>query len=341
MRGVIIRACYHIIRLNKQSALFLIHKSYYLVSSYKTSFKRQVMGQEKKNLIFFVVILVCILITQGIAYFATSSRYILNFLALYTILIQWISFIYAGGFFGNDRTEKYYDLTGSLTFLTTLALSLYNANGKLNTRQMLLNSLVAIWSVRLGWFLFNRIRNNNGIDSRFIPIKQSRPRFWMAWTLQGLWVFTTVLPVLIVNMSSEINDFSSLDYTGILFWIFGFCIEVIADYQKDTWQKLVKNKNKFINAGLWTISRHPNYFGEIVLWTGISLSAFSGSSGPRSFLIYLSPIFVVFLLLFISGIPSLEKKGDQKFGRDHAYQRYKKSTPVLIPFIGRTGDARF
>jgi len=299
------------------------------------------MVQQKNNWIFISVITVCLIITQTTAYFATSetstSKHILNFLAVYTIIVQWICFIHAGGFFGNERTEKYYDIAGSSTFITTVALSLHYVDGELNLRQIILSAFVAIWSIRLGWFLFTRIHNNNGIDSRFTLIKLSRPRFLMMWTLQGLWVFMTALPVFIVNQSKDIFPIDVLDYTGILLYIFGFIIEVVADSQKRSWQKIIINKNKFINTGLWTISRHPNYFGEIILWMGISLIAFSGLPGLRSFIVFLSPILVSLLLIFVSGLPSLEKKSDQKFGKDNAYQRYKKRDANINSFYRSQG----
>lgn len=300
------------------------------------------MGRETNNWTSVGITVICILFSQSIAHFAKSTgQDILGCLAYYTIFVQWIAFIHAGGFFGNERTEKYYDLMGSITILTTLTFSLHNVNEKLNSRQIILSSFAAIWGARLGWFLYTRIIGNNGIDSRFTIVKQSRLRFLMNWTLQGVWVFMSVLPVLIINQSKEKFAVGLLDYIGISLWIIGFLIEVVADYQKITWQKLVENKNKFINTGLWTISRHPNYFGEILLWIGIALSAFGGTSGARSYIVFLSPIFVAFVLVFISGISLLEKKKHQEFEKDYAYQRYKKLTPVLIPFIGRAGDAKF
>lgn len=300
------------------------------------------MVRQTQNWHSVVIIIVCILFSQSIAHFATSTgQYILRCLAFYTILVQWIAFIHAGGFFGNERTERYYDLTGSITILTTLAFSLYNVGETLNARQIILSSFAAIWGARLGWYLYTRCIGNNGIDSRFTIVKPSRVRFLMNWTLQGVWVFISVLPVLIINKSKEKFVIGLLDYIGISLWIIGFSLEVVADHQKITWQKLVENKNKFINTGLWTISRHPNYFGEILLWIGIALSAFNGTSGPRSYIVFLTPIFVAFVLVFISGIYLLEKKKDKEFAKDHAYQRYKKLTPALIPFIGRAGDASF
>lgn len=301
-----------------------------------------------KSWVNFIVIAVCVIITQAIAYFATSTkimeerRYVLNILALYTIAVQWVVFIHAGGFFGNERTEKYYDLTGSLTYLSTLALSLFLLRGKISTRQIILSIFVAIWSARLGWFLFTRIHNSNGIDSRFTIIKLSRSRFLMAWTVQGMWIFITMLPVLILNLSPETVALGVFDFIGMPVWVVGFMFEVIADFQKSAFRKIIENKDMWISSGLWSISRHPNYFGEILLWIGVALSAFAGlSAKPRASFVFLSPVFVALLLVFVSGIPLLEEKADKRYGDNEVYRKYKAETPVLVPFIGRKGDAMF
>lgn len=301
---------------------------------------------QQKPWVFLAIIAFAIVLTQVLAYFATPKiedrRYVLNILAIYCIVVQWVAFIHAGGFFGNERTEKYYDLTGSLTYLTTLAISLYLINGKITTRQIILSVFVAIWSLRLGIFLFSRIHNNNGVDSRFTAIKAYRPRFLMAWTLQGVWVFLTMLPVLMLHQAVEDVDLGVFDYIGMPVWAFGFIFEVIADFQKSAFRKLIENKEKFIHTGLWSISRHPNYFGEIVLWIGVALSAFAGlGMRPRAGLTFISPVFVALLLIFVSGIPLLEQKADKKYGDNDLYQQYKAKTPVLVPFIGRAGDAMF
>ncbi|CRK93015.1 CLUMA_CG006603, isoform A [Clunio marinus] len=306
------------------------------------------MPQSGKSWIDIIVIITCIVFTQAIAYFATPQktleerRYVLNILALYTMAVQWIAFIHAGGLFGNERTEKYYDLVGSLTFLTTLAISLYLINGKITARQIVLSTFVAIWSARLGWFLFTRIHNNSGVDSRFTELKKSLTRFLMAWTMQGMWVFFTMIPVLILNQYTKNIAFGIYDYIGMPIWIVGFLFEVIADYQKSAFRKIAENKHSFIHSGLWSISRHPNYFGEILMWIGISLSAFGGlGAKPRGAFAFISPVFVALLLIFVSGIPLLEQKADKKFADNEAYQHYKENTPVLVPFIGRKGDAMF
>jgi steroid 5-alpha reductase family enzyme len=285
----------------------------------------------KSALISLIVIVVCIAICQLIAYFTgEKGNFTLNYLSAYTIGVQWIVFLHASGIiFGNERTEKYYDLVGSLTFLSTLGLSLYFA--KVYTpRQIILSIFVAIWSLRLGAYLFSRIHNNNGVDSRFTEIKKSHFRFLMTWTLQGVWVFLTLLPVTVVNQSSEHLPLGIYDYIGMPIWIIGFLFEVISDHQKSVFRSNPDNKDKFISEGLWSISRHPNYFGEIMLWTGIAISAFGAN---KRFSVFISPIFVALLLIFVSGIPMLEEKADKRFGEDESYQKYKKSTPVLVPFI--------
>lgn len=292
----------------------------------------------KVSIISVIAVLVCIAITQALSYYAADSgNFYINYLAAYIMAVQWLVFIHAGGFFGNERTEKFYDITGSFTYLTAIILSLI-LSPKITPRFILLASYVIIWSVRLGWFLFSRIHNNNGVDSRFEEIKKNNFRFWMTWTLQGTWVLICLLPVLQVSQFKTDAPFSTLDFIGMPFWIFGFTFEVVADYQKSQFRKNPDNKGKFIDTGLWSISRHPNYFGEIVLWIGVTLIAFSLT---RSWIIFISPVFVALLLIFISGIPMLEKSANERFAGDEKYEAYKKSTPVLIPYIGLRGNAPF
>lgn len=266
-----------------------------------------------------------------------SGSQILYYLGAFIMAIQWVVFLHAGGFFGNERTEKYYDLTGSLTYLSAIGLSLY-LTPNLGIRQIILSSFVGVWAARLGYFLYTRIHNNAGIDSRFETIKKNNFKFLFAWTMQGVWVFTCLFPVLKLTQVATLAPLTSLDYAGFGLWAFGFIFEVIADYQKSKFRSNPENKNKFIDSGLWSISRHPNYFGEILLWTGISLAAYSGTKSPA---VFITPAFVSLLLIYMSGIPMLEKSANEKFGSDPKFQDYKKNTPVLIPFIGRKGDASF
>jgi len=193
--------------------------------------------------------------------------------------------------------------------------------------------MVILWSLRLGMFLFKRVKDV-GQDIRFIEMKKDFFWFLMTWTLSGLWVFLTYVAGLSAMTSINlIENMSSYHFTfifiGFLLWVLGFVIEILADNQKKIFRKNPINKGKFINSGLWAWSRHPNYFGEIILWLGISVIALPSMEGGE-FLGLISPIFVYVLLTRISGIPMLEKSSDSKWGFDEDYIKYKNTTPILF-----------
>ena len=240
------------------------------------------------------------------------------------ILIQWLAFIPAY----RQQTEKFYDITGSITYISIVTLALVFSPG-INTRDFLLWALVVIWAVRMGTFLFRRIRKA-GKDDRFDEIKPSFIRFLSAWTIQGLWVTFTMAAALVAITTTARKELDIFALIGFLVWVFGFGIEVTADTQKSRFSANPDNKGKFIQTGLWSRSRHPNYFGEIVLWIGITIIALPLLQGWQ-WIALISPIFVTLLLTRISGVPLLEKKADQKWGGQADYEAYKKNTPVLIP----------
>jgi steroid 5-alpha reductase family enzyme len=179
----------------------------------------------------------------------------------------------------------------------------------------------------LGSFLFRRI-HAAGSDPRFDEIKPSASRFFVAWTLQGLWVFLTLSASLAAITTLTPARLGLLDVVGLGIWVLGFVIEVIADRQKSQFRS--ENPGHYISSGLWAWSRHPNYFGEILLWLGIAVIASSTLRGWQ-WVTLISPLFVFFLLTKISGIPMLEKRADARWGDHEGYRRYKAETPVLIP----------
>lgn len=240
------------------------------------------------------------------------------------LLIQWLAFIPAYRL----QTEKFYDLTGSLTYLSVVTLALV-FSPSLDARGLLLWALVVIWAVRLGSFLFRRIQKA-GKDDRFDQIKPSFIRFLNAWTIQGLWVTFTMATALVAITTAVRKELDIFAILGFLTWVFGFAIEVIADTQKSRFNADPANKGQFIKTGLWSRSRHPNYFGEIVLWIGVTIIALPVLQGWQ-WVALISPVFVILLLTRVSGIPLLEKKADQKWGGQPEYEAYKKTTPVLIP----------
>ncbi|MBE0681711.1 MAG: DUF1295 domain-containing protein [Anaerolineales bacterium] len=241
-----------------------------------------------------------------------------------TFLIQWLVFIPAFLL----QTEKFFDLTGSLTYISVTIIAVFFSAG-INGRSILLAFLVVVWAIRLGTFLFTRIRKA-GKDDRFDEIKPSFIRFLNVWTIQGLWVALTMGAALAAITAAYRKDLDWFAVIGFVVWIFGFAIEVAADSQKSRFNANPENKGKFIRTGLWSRSRHPNYFGEIVLWVGIAVIAFPVLQGWQ-WVTLISPVFVALLITRVSGVPQLETKADKKWGGQEDYEAYKKRTPVLIP----------
>lgn len=239
-------------------------------------------------------------------------------------LIQWIVFIPAYTL----QSERFFDLTGSLTYIATtlLALALSRNAG---TRSVLLTALVVIWAGRLGAFLFRRVKKA-GKDDRFDELKPSFLRFLNIWTIQALWITLTAAAAHIAISSTLQKPLDIFALVGFLVWAAGFAIEINADGQKSRFNADPANKGKFIATGLWARSRHPNYFGEIVLWIGIALIALPVLRGWQ-WVGLISPFFVTLLLTRVSGIPLLEQKADKKWGGQADYEAYKRKTPVLIP----------
>ncbi len=238
--------------------------------------------------------------------------------------VNWVAFV--PSFL--KRTEHYYDLVGSLTYLSTTLLAAFLAS-PLDARAWLLVMLVVIWSGRLGIFLFRRVRSA-GKDARFDTIKQSAPRFLVAWTTQGLWVIFTAAAAHAAIASAESRSFGIWAVIGLGLWLAGFGMEAVADAQKSAFKADPANDGRFITTGLWAWSRHPNYFGEILLWVGVAVIAFPVLSGWQ-YVTLLSPVFVFLLLTRVSGIPMLERRADKRWGGEEGYEAYKARTPVLVP----------
>jgi steroid 5-alpha reductase family enzyme len=236
--------------------------------------------------------------------------------------VQWLAFVPAY----LKQTEHFYDLVGSLTYMLVTGVALL-ASRPNDTRSIILGLLVFIWASRLGSFLFRRIRLA-GSDPRFDEIKPSASRFLVAWTLQGLWVFLTLCAALAAITTRSPSELGLLDGLGFTLWVVGFAIEVVADRQKSRFR--AERPGHYIDTGLWSWSRHPNYFGEIVLWIGVALIASSTLQGWQ-WATMVSPVFVIFLLTRISGVPLLEKRANERWANDESYQRYKVNTPVLFP----------
>ncbi len=239
-------------------------------------------------------------------------------------VINWIAFVPAN----IAQTEHYFDLTGSLTYLSLTAVAVV-ASDEPDARSLVVAVMVAVWALRLGTFLLRRVKRD-GRDGRFDPIKVDPLRFFMTWTVQALWVLLTLACALAIITGRERQPIGWVAVIGMLVWVAGFTIEVVADRQKSAFKQDPANDGRFITSGLWAWSRHPNYFGEITLWVGVAIMALPVLSGWR-WAMLISPVFVALLLIRGSGIPLLEARAEKRWGTDESFRAYTRDTPVLVP----------
>lgn len=254
---------------------------------------------------------------------AGGIRLFFGFVAL-AFIIQWLVFV--PSFIA--QTEHFFDLTGSLTYQLLAVLGLVLTQTR-DARTVILAMMIIVWALRLGVFLFSRVRKA-GKDGRFDKLKTDWARFLMTWTTQGLWVTFTAAAALAAITSGSKTSLGVVGIIGIIVWIIGFGFEAIADAQKSTWRAQSGNDGRFITIGLWAWSRHPNYFGEVLLWVGVAILALPALQGWQ-YITLLSPVFVYLLLNKVSGVPMLEKRADKKWGGQPAYEAYKANTPVFFP----------
>lgn len=283
---------------------------------------------------FILVALICVLIPSSIAYAISDNSLLINdvpviyYCIAISYLIHWIVFIPSY----LQKTEKFYDFTGMIAYLSIIGFALYQKKqilGIIDFDSMLIGILISVWTLRLGMFLFYRVFKV-GEDDRFEAVKTSASRFFIWFTVSGLWVsLTSIAAINILTTKIDHNNYYFV-YLGALVWLFGFLFEVISDYQKMKFKNIPDNKNKFIDTGLWSLSRHPNYFGEIILWIGIFIITLPSISGT-DYITIISPIFVYFLLNKISGINLLEIKAQKRWGDLESYKAYRSKTPQLIP----------
>ncbi|GAB2270282.1 hypothetical protein Dimus_005186 [Dionaea muscipula] len=226
------------------------------------------------------------------------------------------------------KFDKVTDFAGSTNFIILAVLTLV-LKGTWHFRQVVLSALVVIWGLRLALFLLMRILQW-GEDRRFDEMRGKLGKLAVFWTFQAVWVWTVSLPVTIVNASGNNPSLQAADIAGWIMWFIGFSAEAAADQQKLTFKNFPGNRGKWCNVGLWKYTRHPNYFGEILLWWGIFVAASPVLHGAE-WLVISGPVFLTLLLLFVSGIPLLEDSADKKFGNVADYRLYKRVTSPLIP----------
>ncbi|MDA9712436.1 DUF1295 domain-containing protein [Acidimicrobiaceae bacterium] len=247
-----------------------------------------------------------------------------KFLISMAVLIQFLIFVPSFLF----QTEKFYDLTGSLTYISVTSIAYFSLDNP-TTIDTILYLYVIVWAGRLGIFLFRRI-NKDGKDERFDKAKKKFFWFLQYWMGQAAWVVFTAGASILAILSPVETELGVIALIGIFLWWSGFLIEVIADYQKRKFRETSDPKTEFISSGLWARSRHPNYFGEITLWIGMAVLSLSSLSGIEYVTAIVSPVFVYLLLIKAEGVPMLERIAEERYGDLPEYQQYKENTPVFM-----------
>jgi steroid 5-alpha reductase family enzyme len=246
-----------------------------------------------------------------------------------------VALVVNGAFFAvaaARRTDVVTDLSYSLTFALLAIVLLFT--GAREPLQLVASLLVLVWAVRLGGYLFRRILRMK-VDHRFDGMRDEPLRFARFWLLQALTVAIVMLPVSYLLDRSDAPGFGASSAAGVAVWLAGLVIEAVADAQKSAFRSREVNRGRFVATGLWRYSRHPNYFGEILVWWGIFLYAVPFLHGA-AFAVVLGPVFITLLLLFVSGIPLLERSAEEKYGSDPAYRDYKRRTSILVPLPPRS-----
>lgn len=237
------------------------------------------------------------------------------------------------GFFGLAsvlKTDKFTDFTYGASFVIAAVWLLYHG-GTFFPYQILAIMLVTLWGVRLASYLLVRILKIKR-DRRFDGIREKPLQFLKFWILQGLSVWIILLPVTATLADQEQVPFSLASLIGVGIWILGLTLESVADWQKFRFKNRPDNTVRWVDTGLWKYSRHPNYFGEMLCWWGVFSTLLPYLKGWETLTI-ISPIYITGLLLFVSGVPPLEKRYAKKYANNRDYQNYKKRTSLLIPLL--------
>lgn len=283
------------------------------------------MKEKPKNIIVNLTISLGVILAT-IAFAGLSGSDLVIKTAWYILIIHWVAFVPALIF----KTEKFYDLTGSICYAFGSIFVYCQTYGATLSLSLFIAIAVLIWTIRLGSFLLKRVLDA-GEDKRFRTIKTSPTQFFMTFNLSALWVVICSLCAL-TAVSNGVVTVKPIFYLGLFIFIAGFSIEVIADNQKTKFRSVSENANSFITTGLWSFSRHPNYFGEVILWAGIAIMSLPYLEGVQYWTL-ISPIFSFVLIYFVSGVRMLEARANVKWGENAEYQKYVKKTPVFFPKI--------
>jgi steroid 5-alpha reductase family enzyme len=218
------------------------------------------------------------------------------------------------------------DIAWGLGFVLVAFYTLIRFEGA-GARPLVMTLLVGLWGLRLAFFILGRGRGK-GEDPRYAKFREKWGRrflinsFIYIFMMQGVLILVVGLPIVIVNSSAG-GDLGVLEYLGAGIFLFGLIFESVSDFQLDRFKKDPANKGKIMDRGLWRYSRHPNYFGEVVLWWGIFVFS---SRAPHALIGIIGPLAITSLILLFSGVPILERRFEGRPG----YEEYKHKTSRFI-----------
>jgi len=244
-----------------------------------------------------------------------------------SLLVQAIFFAFAATL----ETDKVTDLSYGSTFVL-IAVALLTHSDAEGAAPFVLAGMAIAWGVRLSGYLLYRIVHM-GRDARFDGIRERFWSFFRFWLFQGLAVWVILLPVTL--WFSRPGPWTFWMGTGAAIWLMGLVIEAVADQQKFAFKRTPQGRSRWTDTGLWRYSRHPNYFGELLCWWGVFLFAAPDLGGWIA-LAVVGPIAITGILLFATGIPTLDASARRKWGDDPEYQAYRRRTRTLVPWPKRS-----
>lgn len=246
---------------------------------------------------------------------------------LLALLISFLIQVFFFALAAINKTDKFTDLSYGLTFIAIALFFLFRS--RFHLLQITLFLMILFWGLRLISYLFMRILKIKK-DSRFDEIRDNPLKFAQFWFFQAISVWVIMLPAVIVLTTDGMIKFTTISILGLAVWLVGLMIEATADQQKFEFKNQPENRKKWTNAGLWQYSRHPNYFGEMLCWWGVFIFCLPILSGLE-YIAVISPLYITTLLLFVTGVPPLEKRYDERFKDNEKYQEYKQRTNLLVP----------
>lgn len=228
------------------------------------------------------------------------------------------------------------DFAYGTNFVALAAITFGLSGNYASARNIIILVFICCWGLRLALYLFARVLKE-GKDARFDGTRENVFKFALFWIAQMVTVWTISIPFTLMSSRPISPALGWQDGLGIALFVIGFVIETVSDAQKFHFKNSPGNRSKMCTIGLWRYSRHPNYFGESLVWWGIwsmCTSVFNANPGGNwMYFSIFSPVYVCALLLFASGIPTLEGPWDKRYGKDPEYRAYKKSVPPYVPFI--------